>query len=90
MNDIMLEIHCNCSVVWKNVTKIAHWVFVSNTLFEEGKRMLRTGLYSQLVTAISPFLFHLILILYNEEANTGGQWTGGRRRPILSPPFRSS
>jgi len=52
--------------------------------------MLRTRLYSQLVTAISPFLFHLILILYNEEANTGGQWTGGRRRPILSPPFHSS
>jgi len=52
--------------------------------------MLRTGLDSQLVTAMSPFLFHLILILYNEEANTGGQRIGGRRRPILSPPFRSS
>jgi hypothetical protein len=91
----MLEIHCKCSVVpcsvvWNKVAKIARGVFVSNFRFEEGKGMLRTGLYSQLVTAISPTLFHLILILYNEEANTGGQWTEGRRRPILSPPFRPS
>ena len=63
---------------------------VSNSRFEEGKKMFRTGPYSQLVTAISPFLFHLIHILYNEEANTGGQWIGGRRRPIYSLPFRSS
>jgi hypothetical protein len=58
---------------------------VSNFLFEVGKRMLRTGLYSQFVRAISPFLFHLILILYNEEANTGGQMVEGRSSPVLSP-----